>query len=68
MKSGQCSTPEPSRSTRKYAEEWVQGIDDITTLVQRIAAKRRAGQWNDAARLLPVEKPYPLPAHLARSN
>lgn len=46
--------------SRRYAEEWVQSLSDITPLVEKINGKRRSGQWDAAARLLPIEKPYPL--------
>lgn len=50
--------------SRKYAEEWVQSLSDITPLVEKVNARRRSGQWDAAARLLPSEKPYPLPEAL----
>ena len=50
----------------EYATAWVTGIDDVTPLVKRLAALRRDGEWARAERLLPVERPYPLPDALAR--
>ncbi|MEU9045497.1 MULTISPECIES: DUF4291 domain-containing protein [unclassified Kitasatospora] len=51
---------------RTFAEEWVTGLTDLTPQVQRIAALVRGGQAAKAQRLLPPERPYPLPAATAR--
>ena len=51
---------------RRYAEEWVVGLTDLTQTVHRIAALVRAGQTAKAQRLLPPERPYPLEAPIAR--
>lgn len=45
---------------------WATGLDDVTPKVKRLAALRRDGAWDAAARLLPVERPYPLPEATAR--
>lgn len=50
--------------SRRYAEEWIQSLTDITPLVSKMAAKRRLGQWDAAAKLVPAERPYPLPEAL----
>ncbi len=46
--------------SRRYALEWVQRIDDVTPLVRRLAALRRAGSYDEAERALPKERAYPL--------
>jgi hypothetical protein len=51
---------------RTYAEEWVVGLTDLTPTVHRMAALVRAGRHADAQRLLPPERPYPLPSPIAR--
>ncbi|MFE5585365.1 DUF4291 domain-containing protein [Kitasatospora sp. NPDC056531] len=51
---------------RTFAEEWVTELTDLTPQVQRIAALVRGGQVAKAQRLLPPERPYPLPAGTAR--
>lgn len=42
---------------REYATSWISRIEDVTPLVHRIDEHRRAGRWDQAARLLPVERP-----------
>ncbi|MFI7412858.1 DUF4291 domain-containing protein [Streptomyces sp. NPDC049627] len=44
----------------RYADEWIVGIEDVTSLATEIHACVRAGQLERAARLLPQERPYPL--------
>ncbi|MEU2389358.1 DUF4291 domain-containing protein [Streptomyces sp. NPDC007369] len=51
---------------RTFAQEWVVGLDDLTPQVRKAAALVRAGRGDRAQRLLPPERPYPLPADLAR--
>ncbi|MDI1463757.1 DUF4291 family protein [Catellatospora sp. KI3] len=51
---------------RSYAEEWVVGLRDVTPTVHKIAGLVRSGRADQATRLLPRERPYPLPADLAR--
>lgn len=41
-----------------YASEWIVGVDDVTKLVKRIDELRRRGEWDGAAKLLPVERVY----------
>lgn len=43
----------------------VLAIEDCTPLVRRLEALRRAGEWGAAERLLPEERPYPLPGSIA---
>ncbi|PRY00474.1 DUF4291 domain-containing protein [Allonocardiopsis opalescens] len=55
-------------AARAYADEWIVSITDATPLAHRVHALVRAGELQEAARLLPEEAPYPLarglPAHL----
>lgn len=50
--------------SRRYSQEWIVGLEDITPLVRKIADKRKRGDWKGAERALPVEKPYPIPDSL----
>ncbi|GIE79933.1 hypothetical protein Aph02nite_58830 [Actinoplanes philippinensis] len=49
----------------RYADEWVTGIADVTPLAREIRARLDAGDDDAAGALLPVERPYPLPAPIA---
>ncbi|MEU8513704.1 DUF4291 family protein [Kitasatospora sp. NPDC048722] len=51
---------------RTFADEWVVGLTDLTPQVHRIADLVRAGRAAQAQRLLPPERPYRLPAAIAR--
>lgn len=57
-------------AARKYADEWTTGITDVTGLAHEVHALVRAGKLEEAARLLPEERPYPagdaLLAHLRK--
>lgn len=44
----------------RYADEWIVGIEDVTPLAREIHGLVREGGLDRAARLLPVERPYPL--------
>ncbi|THA78439.1 DUF4291 domain-containing protein [Streptomyces sp. A0642] len=46
-------------AARRYADEWTVAIRDVTPLARRIHALVRAGRNDEAARLLPEERPYP---------
>ncbi|MER7706124.1 DUF4291 domain-containing protein [Kitasatospora sp. NPDC097605] len=50
---------------RTFAEEWITGITDLTPQVRRIAGLLQQGRTAQAQRLLPPERPYPLPRPLA---
>ncbi|WP_047246185.1 DUF4291 domain-containing protein [Maribacter thermophilus] len=43
-----------------YNNEWISEIIDLTPLVKKINALRKAGKYKEAKRLLPIEKVYPL--------
>ncbi len=47
-------------ATARYADEWIVGIEDVTSLATEIHACVRSGELTRAAELLPEERPYPL--------
>lgn len=47
-----------------YVDEWIVAVTDVTPLAHRIGALLRADDEAGAARLLPAERPYPLPPAL----
>lgn len=47
-------------ATVRYADEWILGITDVTSLAKEIHAHVRAGELDRAAALLPRERPYPV--------
>ncbi|WP_367132497.1 DUF4291 domain-containing protein [Saccharothrix sp. HUAS TT1] len=47
-------------ASRRYVEEWVVGLTDVTPLAHRVRALVRAGDLDGARALLPVERPYPV--------
>ena len=49
----------------RYLDEWIEGIDDVTELAHAVHELTREGSGERAARLLPVERSYPLPGTLA---
>ncbi|MCT2589532.1 DUF4291 domain-containing protein [Streptomyces sp. N2-109] len=49
-------------AARRYADEWTVGITDVSALAHGIHALVRDRRYEDAARLLPEERPYPAPA------
>ncbi|WP_399035026.1 DUF4291 family protein [Streptomyces sp. ASQP_92] len=49
-------------AVRRYADEWIVGIRDVTPLAHRVHALVRDGQLDAARGLLPVERVYPGPA------
>jgi hypothetical protein len=55
-------------AARRYADEWLLAITDVTAPATEIHARVRAGDLDGAAALLPDEPPYPaddaLLAHL----
>jgi hypothetical protein len=46
-------------AARRYADDWIVGITDVTPLAARIHERVREGELAAAERLLPVEAPYP---------
>ncbi|MBB0233005.1 DUF4291 domain-containing protein [Streptomyces calidiresistens] len=48
-------------AARRYADEWILGIRDLTPLAREIHGLVRAGRREEAAALLPEERPLPLP-------
>lgn len=52
--------------SERYVNEWTLEIRNITPLVKKINALRKAGETAKARALLPHERAYPLPPALAR--
>ncbi|RCV50653.1 DUF4291 domain-containing protein [Marinitenerispora sediminis] len=52
-------------AVRRYVEEWIVELTDVTPLTVRIRDLRRAGDHAAAAALLPGERPWPAPAGAA---
>ncbi|QWA23938.1 DUF4291 domain-containing protein [Streptomyces osmaniensis] len=53
-------------AVRRYADEWMVAIRDVTPLAHEIHARVSEGDLNSAARLLPQERAYPVEdQHLA---
>jgi Domain of unknown function (DUF4291) len=52
-------------AVRRYADEWVTGIRDITALARQTEDLIRAGRIAEAAGHLPTERVYPLSPPLA---
>ncbi|MFD0202136.1 MULTISPECIES: DUF4291 family protein [Saccharothrix] len=48
-------------AARRYVDEWVVGLTDVTPLAREVHALVRAGDLDGARALLPVERPYPMP-------
>jgi uncharacterized protein DUF4291 len=48
----------------RYVDEWITGIEDVTPVAHEIARLVSAGERDAASRLLPVERPLALPAHV----
>ncbi|MBM3465501.1 MAG: DUF4291 domain-containing protein [Armatimonadetes bacterium] len=45
---------------------WIVGIEDLRDFIRRTDAPRKSSAHDKAQRLLPVEKPYPLPERIER--
>ncbi|MFJ3902901.1 DUF4291 domain-containing protein [Streptomyces sp. NPDC090025] len=57
-------------AARRYADEWIVSVTDVTPLAHAVHAQVREGELDAARRLLPDERPYPVAdevlAHLHR--
>ncbi|MFG1722334.1 DUF4291 domain-containing protein [Micromonospora chalcea] len=53
-------------AVHRYVDEWVLGLTDVTGLARSVHGRLTDGDEAGAAALLPVERPYPLPADVAR--
>lgn len=53
-------------AVRRYVDEWVLGLTDVTGLARSVHGRLTDGDEAGASALLPVERPYPLPAEVAR--
>ncbi|MQY13639.1 hypothetical protein SRB5_37890 [Streptomyces sp. RB5] len=49
-------------AVRRYVDEWTVAIEDVTPLVRRVHDAVGRGDLAGAGALLPVERPYPMPA------
>jgi hypothetical protein len=49
-----------------YATKWITEIKDYTPLVRKIHSFCKAGEYDKAKKLLPAERPYPLPEEIAK--
>ncbi|MDG4861526.1 DUF4291 domain-containing protein [Streptomyces sp. T-3] len=47
-------------AARRYADEWVVSLTDVTERARAVHELVRQGQLDDAAALLPDERPYPV--------
>ncbi|MEV5240874.1 DUF4291 domain-containing protein [Streptomyces cinnamoneus] len=52
-------------ASRRYADEWTVAITDVTPLAARIRRLVAQGATDEAAALLPQERPYPLADEMA---
>jgi hypothetical protein len=48
-------------AARRFADDWIIAIDDVTGLCHRAHALVTAGDLASAGALLPAERPYPMP-------
>ncbi|MEU3563453.1 DUF4291 domain-containing protein [Kitasatospora sp. NPDC006786] len=46
-------------ATERYADEWIVSVEDVTALAHTIHDHVRAGELEEARKLLPAELPYP---------
>ncbi|MCW3820319.1 DUF4291 domain-containing protein [Micromonospora sp. DR5-3] len=53
-------------AVHRYVDEWLVGLTDVTPLARAVHERLTAGDEPGAGGLLPVERPYPLPAEVAR--
>ncbi len=49
-----------AEAARRYADEWIVSLTDVTPLVRAVHAHVRAGEPDAARDLLPRERPYPV--------
>jgi hypothetical protein len=52
-------------AVHRYVDEWLVRLTDVTPLAREIRGLVTAGDEEAARALLPVERPYPLPADIA---
>lgn len=48
---------------RRYVDEWVVGLTDVTPVMREVGRLVRAGETARARELLPEERVYPLGEH-----
>ncbi|NKY29701.1 DUF4291 family protein [Nocardia gamkensis] len=62
----QSSAPEIAGiAVEHYLDRWITGIRDVTEEARQVRRMVAAGELEAAARALPEERPYPLPAAVA---
>lgn len=54
------------QAVQRYCDEWIRSVTDVTAAARQAELMVRAGRVTDAARMLPVERPYPLSPELSR--
>lgn len=52
-------------AAQRYVDDWVESIQDVTPLLRQVESHVSDGELHAARLLLPQERPYPLPEHLA---
>ncbi|MEK7486198.1 MAG: DUF4291 domain-containing protein [Planctomycetota bacterium] len=50
---------------QEYVEKWIVEIQDYTPLTQKISHLLHCGESDNAKKLLPPEKPYPIPQEIS---
>jgi hypothetical protein len=53
-------------AARRYVDEWIVGLADVTDLARRVAQLASEGRLDEATDALPHEKPYPLSIRVRR--
>lgn len=48
-----------AEAVRRYADEWIVAIHDVTPLAHEIHSLVSSGDLDSASRLMPQERPYP---------
>lgn len=46
---------------QEFTQDWIVGLEDLTATAKKIRALRDQGRSRSARRLLPPERPYPVP-------
>jgi hypothetical protein len=49
----------------RYVDDWISAVTDITAVAHEIGAAVQRQEFDLAHSLLPEERPYPLPGHIA---
>ncbi|KAK2762732.1 hypothetical protein FQN54_000906 [Arachnomyces sp. PD_36] len=54
-------------AVNKYLDQWIVSISDVTDSMHEISRLVASGELDAARKVLPEEKPYPLPEEVARA-